>query len=442
MKGLNLFLATLFTIPTLSGAGAETVKNTARTTISRTTANTNNARNTNVKLRAQKNANTTSGATQKSVVSRTGATPTRTSSSVTSRGGGTSQSSRTSNVISRSATTPTHTVARTATSTQHGARRSTGAARAAVKTRESVMNRDFGKCKTVFFECMDEFCANKDAQLKRCACSALKNEFQSTQKSLDAVENNLVDFSQRLLKVNMDPADAAVINQETAGEQAYNATKDKSSAKRTLDEIAGKLNNGFTSAENGGTGLALSWSLGADTAFDTVDSLSGIATTAKSGTALRNAALPICSEMAAEVCDVEDISLVEISYNMAIEQDCNTVKRAYDTMVQNARTKVLDSGALLDMTRLSTYQDNNSDDVISCKAKMLDILSSPSVCGTDLVQCLDISGQYINPATGSAFLTPQLVNLATLIVRPIGNATWSTMAGNEPFVTHLNSKKK
>ncbi len=312
---------------------------------------------------------------------------------------------------------------------------------ATVQTRESVMQRDFGKCKSVFFDCMDEFCANKDAQLKRCACSGRSNEFKSTQKNLDNVEDKLLDFSQRLLKVNMDPADAAVINQESEGERAHNETRDKTASRKTLDAIAKKLNTNFDSAETNNAS-ALSWSLDVDSAFDSVDSMGGVSTTAKSGTALRNAALPVCREMAAEVCSNDDISLVENSYNMAIEQDCNIVKKAYETQTAAARSKVLESGALLDMTRLNNYQENNADDILTCKSKMLNMLTNTNVCGDNLTKCLDISGRYINPTTGEAFLSPELVNLSTLITRPTNTDSWAKTPKNSAFISYLNGKKK
>ena len=429
MKGLNLFLAACFFVPVLSGAVADTAKNTSRGGISRNTQTTTSARNTTTKQRTTK-SDTTQNSISRAVQSR---------KNVQTQIGRSVFQPRNSSVAARTAAlrdTPL------SSGTSRLTRTSTSRA-ATVKTRESVMNRDFTKCKSVFFDCMDEFCANKDAQLKRCACSARTNEFKSTQKSLDSVEDNLLDFSQRLLKVNMDPADAAVINQASEGEEAYYQTKDKTASKKALNDIAKKLTGGFDSAENSTSGLALNWSLNTDSAFDSVDSLTGVATSAKSGTALRNAALPICRDMAAEVCDSDDISLVENSYNMAIEQDCNTVKKAYETKTQTARSKVLESSALLDMTRLSTYQDNNSDDPLQCRAKMLDMLSNTTVCGRDLTQCLDISGRYINPGTGEAFLTPDLVNFSLLITRPTGgNTTWASAPNNASFVSYLNNKKK
>ena len=448
MKGLKLFLATCFVVPMFTGAmAADNTRNTARATQSGrgSTTNVSTARKTTQQPARQERAPAKTG----NIVSRTASNKNVVTRSAPAQ---TPEKTHITNVAPRNKKT---SVARTATKT-NALTRATNAiiSRVATKkgsksraattniTRESIMQRNFSKCKTVFFECMDEFCAQKNAQLKRCACSARAGEFTATQKSLDAVEDKLLDFSQHLLKVNMDPADAAVINQESEGERAYNQTKDKTASKKVLDEISNKLKSGFDSAENG-TGMgALSWSLNIDSAFDSVDSLAGVSTTAKSGTALRNAALPVCREMAAEVCTDDDISLVENSYTMAIEQDCNTVKKAYETQSQAARTKILEGNALLDMTRLNTYQENNADDILTCKSKMLEMLSNTNVCGEHLTKCLDVSGRYINPTTGEAFLSPDLVNLSTLIVRPTSTDSWTNVPANAAFITYLNSKKK
>ena len=121
--------------------------------------------------------------------------------------------SRESNIVNRSATptdvAPVNVVARTATTpvarttgtntlaprssrgtTARTAARTTSTrdiirATTATATREDILKRSYSKCKNVFTECMDEFCANKDAQLKRCACSARINDFNKIQKQLD-----------------------------------------------------------------------------------------------------------------------------------------------------------------------------------------------------------------------------------------------------------------
>lgn len=345
--------------------------------------------------------------------------------------------------------TRTPIVARTATRTPQsltstGLRgRATSVSRNATNEglREQIMSRNFNECKTVYYECMDEFCANKDAQLKRCACSARVNEFDTTKKQLANVEDKLMEFSQRLLTVNLDKEDAAAINIATEGETAFDI-KDKSESKKMLDSIAKKLNTSFDDSNFNQDLAAISLSLNMDAAFDNVDSLAGASTTTKAGTALYTAALPVCREMAAEVCTPQDLSIVESGYQMTIEQDCNTVSKSYQTQVDKAREQVLESSALLDMSRLDIHQKRNSDDILTCKSKMLEMLTDTTVCGTDLIKCLDTTGRYIDPSTGEAFLTVNLIDLNKLIVRPTGGDTWAKTTGNEKFVSYLNSKKK
>ncbi len=311
----------------------------------------------------------------------------------------------------------------------------------AARAAAAVMARDYSKCRTVFNECMDEFCANKDTQLKRCACSARYKEFSGTKQNLEKIEEKLLDFSQRLLVVNLDKEDALAINTATEGENAYN-TKDSSESKKLLDEIAKKLNTSFDDSNFDQNLNAISLSLNMDSAFDDIDSLGGASTTTKIGTALYSAALPVCREMAAEVCTEDELKIAESSYQLVIEQDCNTVSKTYQTQVDQARSKVMESGALLDMSRLDIHQKRNSDDMLTCKAKMLDMLTNSAVCGEDLHKCLDTTGHYINPTTGQAFLTADLYLLQETIQRPTGDLTWQTVPNNSSFVNFLNTKKE
>lgn len=312
--------------------------------------------------------------------------------------------------------------------------------RAGTLSAEEIISRDSTQCREVYYSCMDEFCANKDSQLKRCACSSRVNEFDSIKEQLSLVEDKLLDFNQRLLTVNMDKEDAEAIFQATEGELAFQQ-EDSSTSKKLLDEISQKLNDTFDTSSFDANLAPISLSLNVDAAFDSVDSLAGSSTTAKTGTALYSAALPICREMALEVCSQEELDIIESGYQMAIEQDCNTVAKAYQTQQDLAREKIREGSALLDISRLDIYQQRNSDDILTCKKKMLDLLTNTSVCGTDLQKCLDISGQYIDPSTGEAILTANLVNLSSLITRPSENQTWTNAPGNDKFVKYLNSKK-
>lgn len=338
--------------------------------------------------------------------------------------------------IGRSAKIPTTSTARSATGTN-----TSRAAAINTEAAAALASTDYKKCREVFYSCMDEFCAAKDTQLKRCACSSRIHDFDNVKKKMTDVEDKMLTFNERLLTVNMDKEDAAAISKATEGETAYQKD-DKSSSKKILDEIAKKLKSSTADSDMTRTMGAINLSLDMDSAFDNIDSLQGASTATKEGTALYNAALPICKEMVLEVCDEEGASMAESAYLMAIEQDCNTVSKAYSTMQDQALEKVREGAALLDISRLDIHQQRNSDDILTCKKKMLDMLSNSSVCGTNLGKCLDTTGKYIDPSTGEAFLTVNLSDLDTLIVRPTGDQKWTSVTNNQSFVTYLNSKKK
>jgi len=337
---------------------------------------------------------------------------------------------RTTTTASRTARAP-RTNARTATSVR------------ATTNEPGAIVTNYTKCRTIFYECMDEFCATKDANLRRCACSSRSNEFNDVKKQMTNVENKMLDFNQRLLLVNMDAEDVNAINTATEGEAAFYSTRDTTKSKRALDDIAKKLNAKFGDTDSGGGGLgAISLTLNVDAAFDTVDSFMGIDTTTKSGVALYNAALPVCNDIAREVCTDEEISLAQSGYQMQIEQDCNIVKKAYQAQVDQARAKVFESGALLDMSRLDAYQTRNSDDLLTCKRKMLEMLTDTTVCGAKMEKCLDMTGRYIDPTTGAAFLSVNLADLDNMITRPGVNQTWTSANSSGKFITFLNDRKK
>lgn len=374
-------------------------------------------RNATTLSRTGTNAQTSSGARSALSISRSATTPSRAATNITTE----------INNVRRnlSTTTASGRLSRSATTT----------------AAEEVLSSNYEKCREVYNSCMDEFCANKDSQLKRCACSSRINEFDGLKAQLTEVEDKLLDFNQRLLTVNMEKEDAEALYQATEGELAFN-TEDESESKKMLDEIAEKLNTTFADSTQSQNLSPISLSLNVDAAFDSVDSLMGASTTTKSGTELYSAALPVCREMALEVCSQDELDIAESGYQMMIEQDCNTVAKTYETQQDQARAKIYEGSALLDMSRLSIYQQRNSDDILTCKKKMLDMLTDSSVCGEGLGKCLDISGKYIDPSTGEAILTTNLAELASLIVRPDANQTWTSAPGNEKFVTYLNSKKK
>jgi len=449
MKKFGLILAGCLAFVGFGNAHADDIGDAVRAAVRRDTGNTvvssrQKTDSLSPETTSRKSSNTvvrnsSASARSANVISRSAEQTTQNSTNVIARTTVAPRSAtNTAQKTTRSARTPISRFDTRTTATRTATRAATK-----VATREDILMRNYSKCREVFNDCMDEFCANKDAQLKRCACSARVNDFNKIKQQLAEFDEKMLDFNQRLLMVGMDEKDVAAINIATEGEKAFYDTTDVSESKRTLDAIAKKLNlnfddDGFSSR----IGTALSWSLDMDNAFDSIDSLGGMSTTAKTGTALYAAALPVCREMAAEVCSDDDLSLAESGYQVLIDQACDTVEKTYKTAAQQARTKVLESSALLDISRLNVYQKNNADDILTCKKKMLNMLTNSTVCGADMGKCLDVTGQYIDPSTGEAFLSSNLADLGSLITRPSGNQTWTNAPGNSVFVTFINSKKK
>lgn len=431
---------------TMSGRNNVVVsRENVTSTPSSETTNVSARTTSNVMTRTTPNSSTKTPTVSRTAVSRDTATAISRTLTNSARTGTSQPTNARSAVVTNVSHTPT--VSRSAINTSSSSvsraatmNNSARLTRAGTLTAEEIINRDYTTCREVYYSCMDEFCANKDSQLKRCACSSRVNEFDSVKEQLAQVEDKLLDFNQRLLTVNMDKEDAEAIFKATEGELAFQQ-EDSTDSKKLLDEISKKLNSTFSTDSFDANLAPISLSLNVDAAFDSVDSLAGASTTAKTGTELYRAALPVCREMALEICSQDELDIVESGYQMAIEQDCNTVAKAYETQQDLAREKIREGSALLDISRLDIYQERNSDNILTCKKKMLDMLTNTSVCGTDLQKCLDISGQYIDPSTGEAILTSNLVNLGNLITRPEANQTWTKAPGNEKFVSYLNSKK-
>ena len=466
MKRIILFFAVclgLSVFQTTFADNEDAVRAATKRTSSQTVTATNNtasvatrsvASNTRKTEPAQnKNSRSTVKSQTQKVVSRT---PTK---NVKPRASAqTAQKQQETPVVTRRAVSPTRktTTARTLnlnklpinmsnrptrTTTQNTSKKtSVRAAELNTEKISDIKSADYSKCKTVYYECMDEFCANKDTNLRRCACSSRIHEFDNIQKQLNDAEDKMLDFNQRLLTVSMDKEDAAALNVATEGETAFQI-KDRSESEKLLNKITDTLNSSADSKFNNSLS-SISLSLDMDSAWDNIDSLSGAATTAKSGVDLYNAARPVCIEMAKEVCSDEELSIAQDGYKLTIQQDCNTVAKSYSSLYNDAMTKIHESSALLDISRLTDHQQRNSDDILTCKKKILEQLYDDSVCGAKLYKCLDMTGEYIDPSTGNAFLSTNLYNLTNLLQEPSADEKWSKLTKNEPFVNFLTTKKE
>ena len=305
--------------------------------------------------------------------------------------------------------------------------------------------QSYSVCKDTFFKCMDEFCTNKDKQLRRCSCSSRSHDFDEARSRITDVEQKMLSFNERLLSVNMEKGDAKALSKATEGETAFQK-EDTSKSKKILDEISSKLKNAGSKSSFEKDMSSLSLSMDSANSFDDLDSVLGQETTLKEGVELYNSAIPVCLDIASEVCKPEDATLAEETYQMAIEKDCNTIEKTYELLNEKTISKIHEGNALLDMSRLDLYKKSNSESALLCMKKIQDAMYNKSVCGTNLELCLDSSGQYIDSKTGKFNLTigERIVEFSTLITKPDSDdkkQSWSTFnEKNEKFYEYIHRK--
>ena len=310
------------------------------------------------------------------------------------------------------------------------------------------VKQSYSVCKDTFFKCMDEFCANKDKQLRRCACSSRSHDFDEARTRISDVEQKMLSFNERLLSINMEEGDAKAISKASEGEIAFQK-EDTSKSKRILDEISSKLKKAGSKSSFEKDMSSLSLSMDSANSFDDLDSALGQETTLKEGVELYKSALPVCLDIATEVCNKEDVTLAEETYQMAIEKDCNTIEKTYEILNEKTISKIHEGNALLDMSRLDLYKKNNSDSALLCIKKIQDAMYSKSVCGENLEFCLDYTGQYVDNKTGKINLNvgKEITGFSTLINKPTKDfegkkVLWSNYIHTSGGETENNSKNK
>lgn len=311
------------------------------------------------------------------------------------------------------------------------------------------VKQSYSVCKDTFFKCMDEFCANKDKQLRRCACSSRSHDFDEARTRISDVEQKMLSFNERLLSVNMEEGDAKALSKATEGETAFQK-EDTSKSKRILDEISSKLKKAGSKSSFEKDMSSLSLSMDSANSFDDLDSALGQETTLKEGVELYKSALPVCLDIATEVCNKDDVTLAEETYQMAIEKDCNTIEKTYEILNEKTISKIHEGNALLDMSRLDLYKKNNSDSALLCIKKIQDAMYSKSVCGENLEFCLDYTGQYVDNKTGKINLNvgKEITGFSTLINKPTEDfkdnkkVLWSNYIHTSGGETENNSKNK
>jgi hypothetical protein len=262
---------------------------------------------------------------------------------------------------------------------------------------ETRTGAEYARCKTAYFQCMDQFCQLKNDDYRRCSCSSRIYDLMSVRQNIIDTNNKLTEFTENLDAVGLTAAQATAIHTASDGENALSA--DTSASKALLTAIMNSIRGGDTTVSGKMSDLN-----SINLSFDTVN-MFGLTDTAQviasyNGTELYNAVYPSCRSIVAADCNNASLQRAVTAYLMAIEQDCNTVQTALETKQKDLRAAVRESSAMLDLARIENRSKHNSDNMATCIGNVEAAVLSEEVCGANYHRCLD-NGEFIDVTTGA-----------------------------------------
>ncbi|MDR0319799.1 MAG: hypothetical protein LBH81_03630 [Rickettsiales bacterium] len=275
-------------------------------------------------------------------------------------------------------------------------------ARSAVANAQVDINTPYGKCRASYFSCMDEFCANRDAQFRRCACSARVEGLMKFQTELEGVQNMMKDYNENLLLVGVSAEQAVAAMQASGGEDAFGEGDTGTANKNILNKLSADIDRPTKPK------ISEAIRIDMDMNFAMSDEWAGGQSRARElfGKDLYDFTAASCKKISADDCGANDLGMAVSAYQMSIEQDCLAVERGYGKIADNAMRGVAESGALLDEARLNADQIRNSDTASECRTKLEAQMRLPGVCGPEYELCIDVSGRFVNKGSGKPILTP------------------------------------
>ena len=412
MKKILIFVIAIAMSVAHAGAAVRDGNTTQRTTTQKRISTTPTAERTttartsvliplrNITSRSNKNTETTDVRQQSNVVNRAGTSNTK---------------QQTSSVTARAATTPI-TETRTGTA--------------------------YETCKSAFFTCMDQFCALKNDDYRRCSCSNRVNDMTKQRATLNEAGEKLTVFTENLDVVGLTAAQAKAMKTASEGESALST--DTSASKALLQAIMNSISGGDTTVGGKYSDLnTINMSYDLSTVFST-DANQLVAS--YNGQELYSAVYPQCRRAVAEDCNTASLQRAVNAYLMAIEQDCNTVQTALEERQSQMKAAIREGSAMLDLARVENRRKHNSDDLAACINNVEAAILSEEVCGANYHKCLD-NGEFIDVSTGAPIVgVVKFYELGQLLTFAPGveaaNQQLSKRANNRVFVSNFEKHTK
>lgn len=319
--------------------------------------------------------------------------------------------------------------------------------RAATKQTQNIVSETrtgvaYETCKSAFFTCMDQFCALKNDDYRRCSCSSRIATMENQRATLNDAGQQLTVFTENLDVVGLNAAQATAMKTASEGENALST--DTSASKALLQAIMNSISGGDTTVSGKYSELnTINMSYDLTTAFG-ADANQIVAS--YNGQELYSAVYPQCRHAVAADCNNASLQRAVNAYLMAIEQDCNTVQTAIDERRSQMKSAIREGSAMLDLARVENRRKHNSDDMATCVNNVEAAILSEDVCGANYHKCLD-NGEFIDITTGAPITgVAKFYELGQLLTFAPGvdaaNQQLSKRANNRTFVANFENRTK
>lgn len=297
-------------------------------------------------------------------------------------------------------------------------------------------------CKSAFFTCMDQFCALKNDDYRRCSCSKRITDIERQRETLTDAGQQLTVFTENLDIVGLTAAQATAMHTASEGENAL--SNDTSASKALLQAIMNSISGGDTTVSGKYSDLNT-----INMSYDLTGVFGGDANqiiASYNGQDLYTATYSQCRHAVAADCNNASLQRAINAYLMAIEQDCNTVQTALDEKRSQMKTAIREGSAMLDLARVENRRKHNSDDITTCINNVENAILSEEVCGANYHKCLD-NGEFIDISTGAPIAgVVRFYELGNLLTFSPGvdaaNQQLSKRANNRTFVLNFEKKTK
>ena len=317
----------------------------------------------------------------------------------------------------------------------------TATARATTTTtvQTNTFDEKYHNCYAAYFSCMDQFCANLDDHYRRCICSSKLSTVQTRENALTNASTQLQDFKDLNIEAILKtPDEVKAMLSASEGEKKLKDTRDNSVSNKKLTAIGDVLKNAKTNSLSTAGTLDIAGDI--NQIWNTTELVSGTNIANLSGESLYNAVHAQCSELVMPTCSsMTTLNMVSSAYGMYIENDCSILLTALEKQSISANAAVRETNREMNAARLENYNAHNSAAINECISGVRADLTADTACGANYVHCLDLTGLYLDRATGNPIYSKNFYKLNDQISLS-GNILTNSI--NAKLVTELNSKKK